>query len=1085
MVVREASMPEEPGAVILHAGIRAGGGRVTALPTATPVLYSLSLSATLMNPEILALLVTGFGTGLVTVLNKLVEKGVIDPALEKGLEQVRLLIARGYEKEKQETQLNEAVLRAIAKITGTSQLSDWSHYAWTNALASIEANPGLASRVAAVAIEMVASDPNRIPHQLIVDLHLQQEHLQFFADFLFHLRCELVTIPGYGDGLRYADELEQRGILREIMRPLHRQIEIEETILADRHLITSDKEALRRYLVLVREQFRYLFLPLARRSGPDARTDAEMAEVFVPLRIRSSKRYDLFSLGEVIANHPCFLLKGPPGCGKTTLLRRAAIAFADGRSTTDLEWNREPLLPIFIRLRNFGVFLAKHHQRFSSPAPGALTAFMENYFREEHRLPLSAGFFDNRFEEGRCLVLLDGLDEVAEDREDVARYVNAFIRKYKGKGNRFGLASRPRGYETVELYLRPAGLVVAEVEPLEPDGIRQLVHNLVHFIEANPAHRDKDEAALPEAILASKELTAIASNPLFCTALVLVYKYHGAQLPQRRVEVYQEIVDLLLGFWKAQEQDLARAHELAQEDGSGTPFHDIAQAVALKVRRLSHLALWMQTSRLSYAPVGATLDELTRYLMKQERKDQQTAENWARGFITNAHERSGVFVEQEPGNYAFTHQGFREFLAATALVNKREHELIHILLERMIDDWWEQVILLAGAHPRLSDDVRAYLIEEILKSGRDSSRPKMQHKYILMAGRCAVDMAGHLPGPALEGVEHALIRLMRDSDDLEYPWDRPQHTSRDLLPPKARLEAGLILDTLGWIPPDLFEFVQIRPADENSPDFHVGKYPVTNLQYERFLEAPDYNDPEIWGAVIGLDASGVLWDLGAAAWKWFVGQRGGTGRVPRYWNDSRFGIVRRLLPVVGISWYEAAAYCIWLRRHWADLEECQANAFDVQNYVLCLPNANQWKTAAGGETGDRYPWDVTIPEHSEQQSSRNEVPPGMVEEALFANTAEADLGGSSPVPMFPAGASPSGVMDLGGNVWEWLLDSNALGREASHRLLHGGAWSESKYAARVAANYLYHPDGGWRDVGFRVACVSHAAYRQPQSGFNS
>lgn len=732
------------------------------------------------------------GLGLYKALEKLLEKGVIDPALEKGLEPLRKRLTRGYDRKQAEAELLKPVQAALATVPETDQAQ------WWEAFAQLNKQPVLAARLAAAALEQTTAD--REPSvDLLRDLKLPTKQSTTLKAVLWKLRNGLATVEPYKAGIEYANDLDRRGLLQATLSAALRTLEIDEALLADRRLDTNDTRALSRYLAYVREQFALLALPLARKRGQDAPVDAKLDDVFVPLtardpqaeaearrlaeqRLKNKRRQPTeadddpepkpATLGDVLARYPSFIFCGPPGSGKTTLLRKLALAFAEGEQNS-VGWDKPALLPIFLRLRNFGMYLHENRARFTSPTPGALTAYMEHYFREEHRLPLSAGFFDARLEEGRCLVLLDGLDEVTTQRPEVAQQVNAFIKHFGKNGNRFGLASRPKGYEAVEVQLRPAQLARAEVNPLGPEGITQLVGNLFRLIEANPLRQQEDARHLPRKILASRDLTEIAGTPLFCTALVQVYKYHGADLPQRRVEVFKEIVDLLLGFWKAQEQDLAHAHELALEDGTGETFADISAAVKIKTRRLAHLAWWMQTERLTEPTTEQARWELSQHLQDRERKDPATAERWAENFLLNAHERSGLFVELEAGQHAFVHQGFREYLAATALVNKREAELTETLMAHVADDWWEQVLRLASAHPELSDGVRAHLIEQLL------AQASPQHT--LLAGQCAVDMTGLLAGAEYTAVEEALIGL----------------SHAVTIPPATRLEAGNLLDALG------------------------------------------------------------------------------------------------------------------------------------------------------------------------------------------------------------------------------------------------------------------------------------------------
>ena len=198
---------------------------------------------------------------------------------------------------------------------------------------------------------------------------------------------------------------------------------------------------------------------------------------------------------------------------------------------------------------------------------------------------------------------------------------------------------------------------------------------------------------------------------------------------------------------------------------------------------------------------------------------------------------------------------------------------------------------------------------------------------------------------------------------------------------------------------------------------------------------------------------------------------------PFWWDHAQLGLPNR--PVVGISWYEAAAYARWLGvqlrnagsklRVWragqslpADLE---AEAWNVQ-----LPSEAEWEKAARGTDGRRYPWG---PEWQED----------------CANTREAGLGQTSAVGLFPGGASPFGCLDMVGNVWEWtrsLMCKNWMnpefkypyrsddGRENPkagddvYRVLRGGSFYFDPYAARCSCRAGLIPSGWSRDVGFRV-----------------
>jgi serine/threonine-protein kinase len=171
-----------------------------------------------------------------------------------------------------------------------------------------------------------------------------------------------------------------------------------------------------------------------------------------------------------------------------------------------------------------------------------------------------------------------------------------------------------------------------------------------------------------------------------------------------------------------------------------------------------------------------------------------------------------------------------------------------------------------------------------------------------------------------------------------------------------------------------------------------------------------------------------------------------TGRhAPQHWKEGRIPEGKEDHPVVYVSWQDAVAFCRW--------------ASEATGATIRLPTEAEWEKAARGTDGRIYPWGNDKPTAEHCNFSRN-------------------VGDTTPVGSYPKGASPYGVLDVAGNVWEW---TNSLfrrypydptdGREDSYseerRTVRGGSFHDLVRYVRCACRYvdinpLYY-------VGWRVA----------------
>jgi iron(II)-dependent oxidoreductase len=256
----------------------------------------------------------------------------------------------------------------------------------------------------------------------------------------------------------------------------------------------------------------------------------------------------------------------------------------------------------------------------------------------------------------------------------------------------------------------------------------------------------------------------------------------------------------------------------------------------------------------------------------------------------------------------------------------------------------------------------------------------------------------------------------------------------------------------------------------NLPTYQIGKYEVTRGQYRKFIEAGGYQNPNYWSP---------------EGWKWkesdVIDYAGMHGKVthtvkpntkekrnePEHWAAEQewighgFGHPRFTQtdshPVVGVTYYEAEAYCKWAGGR--------------------LPTEAEWEKAAGWDEKKQHaniwPWgDTWDPEKCNNPEDHNPAAGGF------------KVNQSAPPGSYPAGASPYGCMDMAGNAYEWVADwgksypgnPQPFDYTGAFHFVKGGCWDDGSDSFRCAFRGWYLPpsSGGTGPgdsdyIGFRVA----------------
>ena len=295
---------------------------------------------------------------------------------------------------------------------------------------------------------------------------------------------------------------------------------------------------------------------------------------------------------------------------------------------------------------------------------------------EHEALKLPTNWAQDSLRKGEMVVLLDGFDEVEKaKRPALARWLNEQMRRYRNSV--FILTSRPKAYKEQDAGDRLEMTTPIWVRDFNQQQRRDFVERWYRYQERHandgrdtPDVKQAAQSAADELLVqieARPELKDLAKNPLLLTMIVTFHRrYPGAELPKRRVELYQEICRLQL-------KDRPGARKLE------TLLLECGAQVILQM-----LALEMMQKKEERVERRELVGRLAGYLTVQG----ETVD--AVEFLDQVVQVSELLIEQED-EFEFAHLSFQEYLAAAEIARLQQESLLY---EKLGEDWWKQVILL-------------------------------------------------------------------------------------------------------------------------------------------------------------------------------------------------------------------------------------------------------------------------------------------------------------------------------------------------------------------------------------------------------
>jgi formylglycine-generating enzyme required for sulfatase activity len=774
-------------------------------------------------------------------------------------------------------------------------------------------------------------------------------------------------------------------------------------------------------------------IPLGGSVEP--KQDLEYSMLYVePVVPESAVGRQVTDIAEAVREYNGVVLLGDSGAGKTVTLRRISKDLA----TRALRGDSDVPTPIMISLHEFDTNQdpLKYIQRRCHDDA------VRSRLRQELR-------------EGRVCLLCDGLNEIA--RPDYWKKVRAWREFIQEWGeNRFVFACRTSAYN--------GELDVPEIHiaPLDDERILRTL-----FLRVGES-ADKLWRALHQG-----SLLDMARMPLFLEWLIASFEGSGSHLPGNRSRLLEGIVKKL--FWREQ---ISGTYENVDIDLVTVALAELSHTILRKSRNgaISGSRAQAIFENRSVIDEGWRLALGTGFLTKHEQevrfRDVQLRDYFAACALHRRQEEGEsmrLYFAPPPVGDGTVGRG-REHAGAPAESEWAEPVVLASGMAQSADSFLEEI---CSVNPRLAGECLARNSPSVTQGTRTRIRATLlgvaADWHVALSERVATGLTlGRIGDP----------RFCREEAGF-------------VLPELCSVPAGFVW--LGSDDDDKQAFADERPQQHvEVPAFQIGRYQVTNAEYSAFVDAGGYDERSYWtergwawrrardtgesslnrrlrnlayfrGHAEDMEnwfEQGELEQADRELWRRLVRMDDSEARahlrelgLERVRNRdapafSRYPTLNGAnQPVVGVSWYEAVAYCAWLSR--------------VSQRTFSLPTEVQWERAAKGDGRRVYPWGPAW------EAGRCNARPGSIER-------------TAPVGVFPGGRSPFNCEDMAGNVAEWTLSrysrypwtstQERVDLEAEGvRVTRGGGWDSTQRVVRCALRGdMSDSDTDSPSIGFRV-----------------
>ncbi|HIF9409573.1 NACHT domain-containing protein [Photobacterium damselae] len=551
---------------------------------------------------------------------------------------------------------------------------------------------------------------------------------QSYFDALFRDSCAIAveivkTVPGLGV-LLHGETLKR---IDEILNSI--EMVFEQLSNSSVSIEEKDKEFETRYLRAIASKLSSYSLFGLDVDSSLKKIDLDVSYISLSAEISSDGDVEHCEIENILSQHKRAIISGSPGSGKTTLVHWIGLMAAKRTFPNQLSnWNNG--VPFIIPLRRYSERELPNVKEFIDFASKIYSDVMPD------------GWVSRLLQAGKAIVLIDGLDEVAQEkRDETFQWLSELIFEFPNCS--YIITSRPNAL-TAD-WFDAYELAHVELQPMTPQNISMFIdhwHSAASQAEKESYTRDElvnFKKRLKAQINENARLRNMASSPLLCAMLCALNVDRNAILPQERGELYKIVMEVLL--------------ERRDSERKVCSYININVTRAQKELLLQNLAYWMLLNNKQTVTI-CEAEECFQRAIRMIPSLNGMQNKVARYLL----DRSSVIRESSVGYVDFIHKTFSEYLAAKYIVDENSIEL---LVENAHLDAWKEVVVMASMHTSLKQSNN--LIELLIEKGNEDEEKKYTlHLLSVVAKESTLQLAE----PIVKRVDDILQTLLppRDSE---------------------------------------------------------------------------------------------------------------------------------------------------------------------------------------------------------------------------------------------------------------------------------------------------------------------------------